>query len=134
MCGEQENRPNHVGRILGSSPRVRGTAISTSMCSSHRGIIPACAGNSRPTAQPRCRKRDHPRVCGEQGSPSPVTPETTGSSPRVRGTDNKERFDIDVPGIIPACAGNSLAHYVATLCNRDHPRVCGEQSLIIALG
>ena len=53
----------------------------------------------------------------------------TGSSPRVRGTLLQcQRLDIRA-GIIPACAGNTIAQYADMSATGDHPRVCGEHNL-----
>ena len=49
----------------------------------------------------------HPRVCGENRE-SPVQGRNLwGSSPRVRGKHETSTFDIELPGLIPACAGKT---------------------------
>ena len=50
-----------------------------------------------------------------------------GSSPRVRGTVGIFIAEACEPGIIPACAGNSITASRTSTPYRDHPRVCGEQ-------
>ena len=66
MCGEQQvPQPRNVP-ILGSPPRVRGTAMEIDGKEESRGITPACAGNRRTFPGHSAKKRDHPRVCGEQ--------------------------------------------------------------------
>ncbi|EEP20759.1 hypothetical protein BIFANG_03329 [Bifidobacterium angulatum DSM 20098 = JCM 7096] len=91
-----------------------------------RGIIPACAGNTCLRSSCRLSSRDHPRVCGEH-LPSFLLPSfIAGSSPRVRGTPGGALVDLRMTGIIPACAGNTLACCVLRAWARDHPRVCGE--------
>ena len=37
---------------------------------------------------------------------------------------------MDALGIIPACAGNTGGHWSSLIKGRDHPRVCGEHSVI----
>ena len=49
-----------------------------------------------------------------------------GSSPRVRGTQIDELLAVFDMGIIPACAGNTIAPPAGGRGCRDHPRVCGE--------
>ena len=49
-----------------------------------------------------------------------------GSSPRVRGTPGKAHQQLPSPGIIPACAGNTLVVTSIMPWAWDHPRVCGE--------
>ena len=69
----------------------------------------------------------HPRVCGERGSVKGVSPRSTGSSPRVRGTLHQ----LEIPQLgqrfIPACAGNAFAVRRFPLRSTVHPRVCGER-------
>ena len=46
VCGEQLDGLQNAARILGSSPRVRGTVIGRLKNHGHSRFIPACAGNS----------------------------------------------------------------------------------------
>ena len=49
----------------------------------------------------------------------------------MRGTDWAYDKNIENTGITPACAGNSFdksAHFPG---RKDHPRVCGEQDMLI---
>ena len=52
-----------------------------------------------------------------------------GSSPRMRGAGGQRLGAADTEGIIPAHAGSSPAAGRRHRCGRDHPRVCGEQTL-----
>ena len=94
-----------------------------------RGIIPAYAGNTAVCNGSSACKRDHPRVCGEHGSPAQVTCTRPGSSPRMRGTHVDRIGLLSHLGIIPAYAGNThrMRHPYPT--SGDHPRVCGEHRL-----
>ena len=47
----------------------------------------------------------------------------------MRGADIKRIIFNRQRGIIPACAGSSSLHVLPWAGARDHPRVCGEQSL-----
>ena len=53
-----------------------------------------------------------------------------GSPPRVRGTARHGRGSKSSGRITPACAGNSLPVGKAVFGIGDHPRVCGEQSIL----
>ena len=53
----------------------------------------------------------------------------SGSSPRVRGAEGAQIMSNTNTGIIPACAGSRLYRRPRRRWARDHPRVCGEQSL-----
>ena len=128
MCGEQPATPTNQHMNLGSSPRVRGTVLHGLTCNHHKGIIPACAGNSINHNASSCCSRDHPRVCGEQTSGILASSYLLGSSPRVRGTASFNLQNSSASGIIPACAGNSPPPCCLFQIYWDHPRVCGEQA------
>ena len=81
------------------------------LCPGHNGrsgIIPAYAGNTPRLADPGCRGRDHPRVCGEHALFAIANAPPLGSSPRMRGTH--------------ACPRKTTRNRM------DHPRVCGEHT------
>ena len=69
---------------------------------------------------------DHPRVCGEHISIAREKVVSSGSSPRVRGTQALVHLVDAHLGIIPACAGNTPRRCRRSRPTRDHPRVCGE--------
>ena len=105
---------------------MRGTLATDKVIAVKPGIIPAHAGNTKYMSVPPIQWRDHPRACGEhykhRGS---ITP-NPGSSPRMRGTPCITIRSMFRNGIIPAHAGNTVAHFVAFAAFRDHPRACGE--------
>ena len=53
-----------------------------------------------------------------------------GSPPRVRGREVAVAVVEFYAGITPARAGKSLGHSCGTMRRRDHPRACGEESLM----
>ena len=110
----------------GSSPRVRGTLDGSGRLAADAGIIPACAGNTHASVPRRPPTRDHPRVCGEHRRVHMEGLPGGGSSPRVRGTHLDQTLSLNLGGIIPACAGNTLPGAGRVQPHRDHPRVCGE--------
>ena len=110
----------------GSSPRVRGTLRNHADDIGSAGIIPACAGNTSRRTWTSCMTRDHPRVCGEHSDANAARSFSSGSSPRVRGTPPLAAGKYHRPGIIPACAGNTMPVGIAVTADWDHPRVCGE--------
>ena len=70
-------------------------------------------------------------MCGEQQTTRRKSSRIAGSPPRVRGTASSF-FDIRLGSrITPACAGNSSALTSSLKAHRDHPRVCGEQIVLI---
>ena len=114
----------------GSPPLARGTVTTCPRERKYAGITPACAGNS--PEQPHCllRKKDHPRLRGEQSMGRLQGRNQAGSPPLARGTDFERRYGRAYRGITPACAGNRnpacpYAHGVW-----DHPRLRGEQFMV----
>ena len=69
---------------------------------------------------------DHPRVCGEHYRYICTMDNSTGSSPRMRGTRAIRVLSCSLRGIIPAYAGNTYHSFPRACRMRDHPRVCGE--------
>ena len=126
VCGELGQQWPEFHADDGSSPRVRGTRISSS--------ISIVCGTV------------HPRVCGELALADAAAEIDAGSSPRVRGTlprhrrrRRARRFIPRVRGtlqssparrwrirFIPACAGNSAHAWSPSVRLAVHPRVCGE--------
>ena len=128
VCGEHPPFLRKIASSPGSSPRVRGTRGRVRGGRGARGIIPACAGNTRQASRPILRDRDHPRVCGEHSFALGLRFDALGSSPRVRGTPTIGAEPQHLSGIIPACAGNTRGCSGRRSRSRDHPRVCGEHS------
>ena len=133
VCGEHSRPAFRIVQCGGSSPRVRGTLSTCLPHRAMRGIIPACAGNTDGDKGRSARTRDHPRVCGEHLIAGLVAALVWGSSPRVRGTPPMALRPFCSPGIIPACAGNTMVRRLWRVTLRDHPRVCGEHRLFGAV-
>ena len=130
MCGEQVLFQHLLDFIVGSPPRVRGTAYEQADVFAGYRITPACAGNRTWKTKVTPSKRDHPRVCGEQGLYPMHRRLLLGSPPRVRGTGWVHQQDPHPAGITPACAGNRVTKWSWNRGKQDHPRVCGEQKEI----
>ena len=69
-------------------------------------------------------------MCGEQISATLPSMVRKGSPPRVRGTAILAESKRQNEGITPACAGNRHSPHQPVRLRQDHPRVCGEQSLL----
>ena len=126
VCGEHREAVHPQPPLFGSSPRVRGTPMSSASSPRCMRFIPACAGN---TSSMRCFSRAravHPRVCGEHSAACCSRAASLGSSPRVRGTPWLPEFDAVDVRFIPACAGNTPVPPPAWPLPAVHPRVCGE--------
>ena len=90
------------------------------------GLIPACAGKTKPSRPRKGKKAAHPRVCGENSQRDAEDALSAGSSPRVRGKLSPAIRDLAPVGLIPACAGKTLIPTRPKHGGRAHPRVCGE--------
>ena len=102
------------------------------------GITPARAGKS-PRSHFRVPiARDHPRACGEKSRTATLTPETTGSPPRVRGKARSAKVKAGRFGITPARAGKRLKHIPYLLCScAKHlftPQFCVDDLCQLAVG
>ena len=85
MCGEH-NRGSSFGQShKGSSPHVRGARQACDDALQESGIIPACAGSTRPNLDCPRLWGDHPRMYGEHDNQQPDAYRPVGSSPHVRG-------------------------------------------------
>ena len=71
-------------------------------------------------------------MCGEKSGRMLRLSRSLGSPPRVRGKDEVKTPNGTHKGITPACAGKREGDGNGESRKRDHPRVCGEKSAIIA--
>ena len=109
VCGENwVGGPNNFMRG-GSSPRVRGKPPYPTRHTSPCGLIPACAGKTFSCVRLFISSPAHPRVCGENSVALTAGRHGRGSSPRVRGKHPACAFHCSGRGLIPACAGKTVA-------------------------
>jgi len=90
-------------------------------------FIPACAGNASRRNFRGIVRLVHPRVCGERARIAADRSASRGSSPRVRGTPQRQDLVLLVDRFIPACAGNAIVTVPSRRYRWVHPRVCGER-------
>ena len=126
MRGEHPPPVSSTTANSGSSPHARGTPSAGQLHDGELGIIPACAGNTSLPLLARLRLGDHPRMRGEHTRQVNLWQRNMGSSPHARGTRVVCLRPHDVPGIIPACAGNTGGRFRLARLVRDHPRMRGE--------
>ena len=128
MCGENEPRREIKKATEGSPPRVRGKPSCKAFSVERIRITPACAGKTRSCPAAPTRSRDHPRVCGENVYRREMVCLRQGSPPRVRGKLDEVAGDGGERRITPACAGKTHPRGVCAAAEKDHPRVCGENT------
>ena len=110
----------------GSSPRVRGKLVYSSLITAAKGLIPACAGKTNAVEPCSDLRGAHPRVCGENPLAAARPILAPGSSPRVRGKPDCATERGDEGRLIPACAGKTSNGKLQRRRSWAHPRVCGE--------
>ena len=129
--GENGTRRLVHERREGSSPRGRGKLALWRHVQEHGRLIPAWAGKTSWRSAPRPSTAAHPRVGGEnQGSASRVLG-VQGSSPRGRGKRQAGRREAHADRLIPAWAGKTLMVSAAGSVIPAHPRVGGENRLLV---
>ena len=121
-CGKRVKRFD----MKGSPPHARGIPIITQHSRKSTGITPACAGNTFRTAIRLALSRDHPRMRGEYQIPLYGFSLLPGSPPHARGILVLLLLRFYLPGITPACAGNTAIQRASARYHWDHPRMRGE--------
>ena len=96
-------------------------------------ITPAYAGKSGIAADHAPQAQDHPRVCGEKIVCYHYMLCYPGSPPRMRGKEDTGTAWRWLMRITPAYAGKRIPGQKMLVQQWDHPRVCGEKSLLMKL-
>ena len=126
VCGENQSLTLSNRLWKGSSPRVRGKPVISTLYTVTDGLIPACAGKTRFIICAPFALGAHPRVCGENPVPRSIWTAAGGSSPRVRGKLSIGFEPLEYTRLIPACAGKTAHKTGNAIVPGAHPRVCGE--------
>ena len=126
-CGERGNTSEWTGTGFGSSPRLRGTLVISRLRRIPIRFIPAPAGNAPAGRASMLGLSVHPRACGERTTSLAYVPLVTGSSPRLRGTQDRHALDPSRNRFIPAPAGNASTNSAKETLLPVHPRACGER-------
>ena len=130
MCGEKISMEILVPYISGSPPHVRGKDAVKRHSARGFGITPAYAGKRYRNARSGQYQRDHPRVCGEKAFMAFCRNCAVGSPPRMRGKVCFLGCISVLTGITPAYAGKSYLIGTGLSDTKDHPRVCGEKTVL----
>ena len=127
-CGEHSATSSKITTRFGSSPRMRGTRERSRVRHEALRFIPAHAGNTLLIGYAGLPSAVHPRACGEHIFFFSSAIRSSGSSPRMRGT---QRPGVERPRprrFIPAHAGNTGDHRQEGEGRAVHPRACGEHA------
>ena len=126
-CGERANATSGQCTVEGSAPRVRGTVLLYMSRISKFRFSPARAGNGQRPYRKAGREAVQPRACGERARYRVEFSITTGSAPRVRGTDCRRSSRSPSTRFSPARAGNGRAGHGERHASAVQPRACGER-------
>ncbi len=124
--GELDRRSSIFCRLVGSSPRGRGTHGRAQSVDSRCRFIPARAGNSKERETRTTHETVHPRAGGELEAKEHLEDASAGSSPRGRGTLRESFRAKSSIRFIPARAGNSSQETRDVHSYTVHPRAGGE--------
>ena len=94
-------------------------------------ITPAHAGKTFSNLFAFSLYADHPRACGENNSGKRARACGKGSPPRMRGKRKHGMRSAASGRITPAGAGKTQQRLTQRHNQRDHPRRCGENSLLM---
>ena len=108
LCGEKAPAGGLLLWCLGSPPPMRGKVHFFSLPRFFTRITPAYAGKSFKNSKFSRVAQDHPRLCGEKGSPSLYSRSSSGSPPPMRGKAPFRFVVVACGGITPAYAGKSF--------------------------
>ena len=132
MGGEKEGQTRFHSRPSGSPPHGRGKERVNRCACWTEWITPAWAGKRGCMKRLSAVSGDHPRMGGEKFDNPKIDNSQLGSPPHGRGKGHLSR-PLDVSGgITPAWAGKSRPGVIIAGDFRDHPRMGGEKSLLLA--
>ncbi len=109
---------------------MRERHIARSTANVNLGITPACAGTTPAILFITTSRKDHPRLCGNDVSNIDRFFQNGGSPPLVRERPVVYDTAVCCLGITPACAGTTPIFSEGLPCVEDHPRLCGNDSLL----
>ena len=132
LCGEKSSSSFRSATPKGSPPPMRGKVLRAGECLAIVGITPAYAGKRIFPFRRSGIYRDHPRLCGEKHDVWDEMELTAGSPPPMRGKAENACVTDEGNRITPAYAGKSYRYSFRKICNKDHPRLCGEKRFIKA--
>ena len=114
---------------MGSPPHVRERPPLLQDSVRWGGITPACAGKTKRWSNTTRWARDHPRMCGKDHGMSSLCNHGLGSPPHVRERHRRRPYAVRRTRITPACAGKTSERGQEAQGERDHPRMCGKDSI-----
>ena len=112
---------------------MRGKALMDKDFLRYARITPAYAGKSCHELVRFFQQQDHPCICGEKWKHRTYLLRRIGSPLHMRGKDAKNVMIISRVRITPAYAGKRRQRTFVTLRYQDHPCICGEKHMRLAV-
>ncbi len=122
---DPEDVDYRVGRF-GTPPRRRGGRVRAALNGERGRNTPASAGRTHCRARTAPSRSEHPRVGGEDGTPTVGLPRSGGTLPRRRGGPPLGLRRPWTGRNTPASAGRTSRGWPRTPWPSEHPRVGGE--------
>ncbi|CAN0049791.1 unnamed protein product, partial [Ectocarpus sp. 12 AP-2014] len=126
-CGDRRVTWHWHENPGGSSPPVRGSALTELLAGMDTRFIPARAGIGQLCQSGLRSPPVHPRPCGDRSSTKPRGLGVDGSSPPVRGSADVLHRLSPWRRFIPARAGIGGNMMLSTSWPTVHPRPCGDR-------
>ena len=128
--GERSLTKSDKASIDGSSPCIRGTAISAEPTTDRTRFIPVHTGNGTAGKAPPCAYPVHPRAYGERKKLVSPADDGDGSSPCIRGTEFPPFHGPVCQRFIPVHTGNGVFMFRTKRSVTVHPRAYGERTSV----
>ena len=126
-CGERRAAVYDGLVIIGSSPRLWGTATRTDLARLSKRFIPTPVGNGVCPITRQAMWPVHPHACGERHMIIEHFQRDTGSSPRLWGTESFHLSKMMYGRFIPTPVGNGCGASTIWPTVPVHPHACGER-------
>ena len=130
-CGEHSVRLDSDLINNGSSPRLWGTRWMWGPGSPGVRFIPTPVGNTVAIRDTTLTTAVHPHACGEHNGLAGISPQGSGSSPRLWGTPFIQSRPISERRFIPTPVGNTKKKSLDPGRTSVHPHACGEHQFRI---
>ncbi len=121
----------HFFQAIGSSPRMWGTGKESWLIDHRVRFIPTHVGNRVPSPTSAVAAAVHPHACGEQEDSINITHYNSGSSPRMWGTEIRQKQTHHGRRFIPTHVGNRDTYGKTDCTAAVHPHACGEQATVL---
>ncbi len=129
LCGNDGNSDTANADEEGSPPLVRERLASQYFVKLNLGITPACAGTTALDDVDRLYCQDHPRLCGNDATPSTISNLLKGSPPLVRERPCAPLLNACRLRITPACAGTTHSRLLTRLLLLGSPPLVRERPI-----